>query len=489
MNNKIKDFLFKNKNVKQIIAKNIFWLSVGQIGSRVIRAFIIIYAARLLGAAEYGVFSYALGLAGFFTVFSDIGLSPILTREAAKKPSMGSHYFATIFWMKIVLLAITSLLIIFLAPQFSGIEAAKAIIPFIALLIIFDGVRDLTLAFMRAKNKMEIEALITVITNVAIAVFGFIILYFSATAKAFTLSYVASAGIGTLAAIFILKEEFMRIVNNFRKQLIPSIMKSALPIALLSIFAVFMINIDIIMLGWFRTAEEIGFYSGGLRIVQFLYMLPSIISISIYPSLSKLVGENNHEKAKKLMEKTITVVLLMAFPMAVGGVILGSPLIEIIFGAEYLPGANAFKILIVAITFVFMGHILANAILAYNLQRKMTKFVIGAAIANVVLNFILIPIYGIVGAAVATFSVQAFYYLSFLVILKKVNKFLILKYLKKIIAAAAIMGIFTFIINLLGIHVILNILISAFVYFAVLLLLKENMVDELKLIALSINKK
>ncbi|MCH7551975.1 oligosaccharide flippase family protein [Patescibacteria group bacterium] len=102
----------------------------------------------------------------------------------------------------------SSLLVFFLAPQFSGIEAAKVIIPFVALLVIFDGVRDLTIAFMRAKNKMEIEALITVITNISITVFGFIILYFSATAKAFTLSYVASAGIGTLAAIFILKKEF-----------------------------------------------------------------------------------------------------------------------------------------------------------------------------------------------------------------------------------------------------------------------------------------
>ncbi|HDY73043.1 MAG TPA: flippase [Candidatus Jorgensenbacteria bacterium] len=485
---KIKDFLFKNKNVKQIIAKNVFWLGVGQVGSRIIRAFIIIYAARLLGAAEYGVFSYALGLAGFFTVFADIGLSPILTREVAKKPGRGSYYFATTFWMKIILLAVTSLLVIFLAPQFSGIEAAKAIVPFVALLVIFDGVRDLTIAFVRAKNKMEIEALIIVITNIAITVFGFIILYFSATAKAFTLSYVASAGIGTIAAIFILKEEFMRVVSNFRKQLIRPLIKSALPIALFSIFGIFMINIDIIMLGWFRSAEEIGFYSGGLRIVQLLYILPSIIAVSIFPSLSKLIGENNHEKAKKLMEKVITVVLLMAFPIAVGGVILGFPLIEIVFGAEYLPGVNAFKILIVAIIFVFVGNVLGNSILAYDLQRKMTKFVVGSAIANVALNFILIPIYGIVGAAIATFAVQVFYNFFLIVIIKKVNKFLILKYLKKIIVAAVIMGIFTFIINWLGIHVILNIITSALVYFAVLLILKESTVNELKLIALSIKK-
>ncbi|MEK7574274.1 MAG: oligosaccharide flippase family protein, partial [Patescibacteria group bacterium] len=66
MISKLKNFLFQNLTPRQTVAKNIFWLSLSQIGSRFFRAIIIIYAARVLGAAEYGIFAYVLAFAGFF---------------------------------------------------------------------------------------------------------------------------------------------------------------------------------------------------------------------------------------------------------------------------------------------------------------------------------------------------------------------------------------------------------------------------------------
>ena len=101
---RITSLLFTNTGAKQTVAKNVFWLTVSEIGTRFIRAGIIIYAARVLGAENFGVFSYALGLAGFFTIFADIGLSQILTREASQKPEQRSEYFATAFVIKTVLL-------------------------------------------------------------------------------------------------------------------------------------------------------------------------------------------------------------------------------------------------------------------------------------------------------------------------------------------------------------------------------------------------
>jgi len=74
--NKIKEFLFENKSMRQMVAKNTAWLAIGEMVSRLIRAGLIIYAARVLGTEGYGVFSYALSLAALFTIFSDIGLSP-----------------------------------------------------------------------------------------------------------------------------------------------------------------------------------------------------------------------------------------------------------------------------------------------------------------------------------------------------------------------------------------------------------------------------
>jgi len=69
---KITSFLFENRGTRQRIVKNTFWLFAGELFGRVLRAVIVIYAARALGVTEYGIFSYAVTLAAFFSIFSDI---------------------------------------------------------------------------------------------------------------------------------------------------------------------------------------------------------------------------------------------------------------------------------------------------------------------------------------------------------------------------------------------------------------------------------
>ncbi|TRZ64386.1 MAG: hypothetical protein D4Q79_01670, partial [Spirochaetia bacterium] len=149
---KIKDLLFQNRTSKQTVVKNVVWLSLSQVVGRLIRGLFIIFAARLLGASEYGVFSYALGLAGFFTLFADLGINSILTKEASREPERASSYFATSFWIKIFLVFFAVLLVIFVAPYFSKIESIETLFYFVALLTIFDNLREFFNAYFRAKE-------------------------------------------------------------------------------------------------------------------------------------------------------------------------------------------------------------------------------------------------------------------------------------------------------------------------------------------------
>src|SRR6185295_2625868 len=117
MAGKIKSFLFKNTSTRQTVAKNTFWLTVSNFGGRLIKSVIVIYAARVLGAANYGVFSYAITLAGFLTLFMDPGVNGILMRDAAKADEEEQRtIFNTIFLIKIVLLVVGVGIIVFIAP-------------------------------------------------------------------------------------------------------------------------------------------------------------------------------------------------------------------------------------------------------------------------------------------------------------------------------------------------------------------------------------
>ena len=478
MISRLKSLLFENRAVRQTITKNIFWLSTGQIASRLFRGLIIIYAARVLGATEYGVFAYVLGLAGFFTIFADIGVNSILTREVAKKPKEGAYYFVTTFWIKSVLLIFTAILVIFLAPHFSKIEAAKKLLPFIALLPVFDGLRELSIALFRAKERMELEALITSITNLTMAVFGFVILSLAANAKTLTLTYIFSAGIGATTGIIILRKYFGKIISFFKKDLVKGIIASAWPYALLGVIGVFMLNIDIVMLGFLKTSTEVGLYSAGQKIVQLLYTLPAILAISFFPVLSRSIGQKDNAKARLLMEQGMAVIFLLAIPIAMGGIILNKEIINFLYGQQYLPAAFSFQILILTVFLIFPASFLGNYILAYDQQRKITPYAVLGSIGNIVLNALLIPFFGISGAAAATLLNQIIYYGLIWKLAKKINNFHTFRHLKKIIASAIIMGVAAFLLNQLGLPVLINIFISAGVYLGMLYLFKEKILGE-----------
>jgi len=476
---KIRSFLFENKTARQTVAKNTFWLAVSQLGSRLIRAAIIIYAARVLGAAEYGLFSYVLGFAGFFTIFSDIGVGHLLTRDTARHPDERPQYFSNSFWAKITLLALTAVLIIFIAPHITNIEMAKALVPLVAILVIADGLREFSIAFLRGMERMETEAFIVTIMNVTIMAAGFAILAVQQTARALLYSYIASVVAAAVLAVLILRRYYGHIFRYVSIDRIRYIVKTSWPIAFSSMLGIFMLNTDMVMLGWWRTAEEIGYYAVGQRIIQVLYTLPALLASATFPMLSRLVKEQS-PRERDLNETSMTMIYLAALPLAMGGIIVAPDLIELVFGPQYLPAVLSFRILLLTPLLAFPAILLSNLVVAHNQQRPTLKYVAVGAGGNIIFNAVLIPLLGIMGAAIATLVAQLLNYGLIWRHMKKMSDFHTLRYLKKTAIAVSVMGIATILLKYAGVHVAANITISAIIYFALLWKMKEKTLLEMK---------
>ncbi len=168
---RLKGLLFRNTTVRATLLKNFIWLATSNVTSRVIKALLTVYAARTLGAAGYGAVSYVLGLAGFFMFFKNIGVDVILTREVAKKPDEQRFYFSTSMVIEAALLVVTAVLLLFVAPVFGKIPEAILLLPYVAIMIIADDLRDMFVAFFRGREMMELEALVVVGGNISVAVF------------------------------------------------------------------------------------------------------------------------------------------------------------------------------------------------------------------------------------------------------------------------------------------------------------------------------
>ena len=481
---KIKNLLFANRSVRQTVAKNTFWLGVSNIGGRLLRAIVIIYAARVLGASEWGVFSYAVSLTAFLTIFTDIGVSPVMTREMAKlrgEPENQRRILSTAFFIKTVLLLLGLGVIFFATPYFMPNEKVRAILPLIAFIFAFDSIRDFGFSLVRSMEKMEWEAALYLLTNLAIVVFGFIFLASSSTVISFTAAYTAGAGIGMLATVYALRHHLRGVFSGFSRKLVPYILGSGWPFTLSAILGILMIDMDVLIIGWLRSAEEVGLYSAAQRIVQLLYILPSILATSLLPTFSRLAGRDE-KKFKFGFEGALWAAYSLAIPISIGGVLLGGEMIELVFGPGFAGAALPFRILMLTLLISFPAVILTGVIFTHNKQRQLAVYAAIGGISNIVLDLLVIPRYGIGGAAVVTLFAQILSNLYLWRVVRSIVKPDIVSRLKRVFVAAAVMGAAVFVFDRFDMNVILAVILGGAIYLGALLLLKEPVVQEIKLI-------
>lgn len=461
--------------MNRTVAKNTFWLFVGQTAGRALRAGLLIFSARILGASSFGAFSYALSLASFFSMFTDLGINAIVTREVAKKPEVKLKYLSTSLFIKIGLLAAIGLFALIFRDRLTKIPEAVALMPLMALIVAFDSLRDLAVAIVRAMEKMEIEAWINILTNLAILIFGFFFLVIRPTGYNIMFGYALGTAFGLFAAIFVLRKHLQGLFRHFDPKMAWPIIKIAWPIGVLGLLGPIMINADIIIVGWLRTAEEVGFYSVAQRPIQFLYVLPALLGAAFLPSISRL--SESKEEFRKSLEQAVKAAFFLALPLAAGGAILAEPIIAALYRTAYLPAAASFRILCLTFITLFPSAVIINAAFALDRQKSFILYTALAILANIVLDLIFIPVWGIAGSAFATLLVQILLFFYVLAVMRRINHFSFFGDIKKIIAASLLMAGYAFFGQRLGLNFWFVFISSTGLYFLLLTWFKEPLLQ------------
>ncbi len=403
-----------------------------------------------------------------------MGMGAIVTRESSKNPEFSKKYFSTAFCLKLILLGVGMLLLIFGAKYFTNIPEARALMPIVALILFFDSLRNFGFVISRAKEKMQLEALNEVLTNFLITILGLIFLCLIPTSQSLTIAYLYGVAIGFIVILLTIKDHFYSSLTNFDKNLVKPIINDSVPFAFASFLGAIMINTDLIMLGWMRSAEDVGFYSAAQKPIQVFYTIASLFAVSIFPALTKSL-KDGLEGGKKILEKAVSMSLLIAIPLSFGGIILGDQIINLLFGAQYQFATLSFQILMLTILIIFPSIIVSNSILAHEKQKNFITFSLIGAVGNIFFNILLIPHFGIAGAPVSTVVTQLISNYFIWHKMQSTNPFSVWPNIQKIIIAAILMGMFTFLFKISGFTLLTNIPISVVIYFALLKIQKEKL--------------
>lgn len=399
MLSRIKKNLLENGSIKQTVIKNTFWLFAGEIIGRLFKIFLVLYAARILGVENWGLFSYALAFVAVFISFTDVGLNTLVTKELTKDGESKFQYLSTAFYIKIILLVIAAILI-FIFASMSKIHNELPLISLVFLFSLFDSAREFLMSINRAREKMELEASFKILTNFLVSILGIVFLLIYKNPLALAWGYTLGGLIGLITAYISLKDYRLKIFGSFSKDLVKDIFSSAWPLAIILASSVLLFNTDTLVIGHLKTITDVGLYSAAQKLTFIFHMIPGLFMIALFPTLTRSV--NDKVRFKQVFNKAAKFLFLGALFITLVIIIFRNPIISIAYGNSYLGAVPSLKILILSTIPAFLNYVIVYSIIAFHEHRKIILSNISALILNVALNLALIPNHGITGAATAT---------------------------------------------------------------------------------------
>lgn len=381
--------------------KNTGWLFTGKMTSMLAAFFVGAYVARYLGPAQYGLLSYAFSFTGLFAIFASLGIDSILNRELVSHSEEKERLLGSGFLIKITgsIIAIILILIALFFIKTDLVTNALILISSFSFMFNAFGVIDIYFqSQVLAKNTVKIQITTLIITSVLKILFILLklpVIYFA-------LAYLIDAFVFAVGLIIIYKKVGLGITKlKFDKKITIMLLKNSWPLIFSGIAGAIYMKIDQVMIKNMMGNESVGLYSVASKISEIWYFIPSLICASLFPAIvnAKNTDEKVYEKRlTNLYSLMFYISTLIAIPIS----LLAGFIIVTLFGSEYLGSIGALKIHIWAGIGVFWGYAITQYLITENYTKIFLSITVIGAISNIILNLILIPKYGINGAAIAT---------------------------------------------------------------------------------------
>jgi O-antigen/teichoic acid export membrane protein len=375
-------------------------------GSAGILLLLLLLAGRLLSAADYGRFSYALALTTIVETVMDIGLGQVTVRAVAREKASADRLFRHVLGLKLVWVTIGLALLVIVTPI---LRSDPQLIRLCYLMGISSAVRSYLLTargLLQGLERFDLEALVVVSDRLLLLVAGGAALAAGYGLFGLATAFVAARIVMLIAVLCLLRRFLGAIAPAFDRSTWRDLQSAALPLGFFMIALNMYTYIDTVILGVMRSDAETGWYAASYRVYEGLTYVPSMLASVLTPRLSYLFV---HERfaLRALLFRALGGAF--ALGLVLGGVTLlaASPILVTLFGGAYAPGVQPLRILAGGAVFVFGTWILHAAAIATNLDRRLLLTTAIGLCANVLLNILLIPRWGIGGAAWATVVAEA----------------------------------------------------------------------------------
>ncbi len=386
---------------------NTSWMFAEQMLRMVAGLFVGIWVARYLGPEQFGVFSYSLAFASIFSGIAKLGLDKIVVRNLVQESEKRDRYLGTAFWLKFLGALLMFGFVSVALELTSNDSITKSYILIITSGAIFQSFEVVDFYF-QSKVLSKFVSICKVTQLIVSSLLKLYFIYKGADLIYFV--YITLIDQCTLAFTLFFAYRSQRLGSfywNFDWALAKKILNDSWPLIFSGLVIMIYMRIDQIMIKEMLGEKDVGLFSAAVRLSEVWYFIPSIITSSLLPALIN-AKKNNEVLYLQRLQKLITLLVWLAIAIALPISCISSLLITSLYGNNYEEASVVLAIHVWGSIFVFLGVGTGVYFTVENYTKKMFYRTASGAVLNILFNFLLIPKYGISGAAFSTLMSQFF---------------------------------------------------------------------------------
>jgi len=487
-----------------MIARRSLLIVTTQLFTRFIGWIALIILAKVWGnfAPEaLGTIGFAMAFVSVFTFISDLGFSQAHVKRVSEGNEIGVC-LGTFMTVKLVLtlLMVTVIGLLLLVSNMINISFYDSTNETIVLIFVYYyilvNISQIALTTFQATKEIVKRQLVTLTENfikvplfITIVFLASNIIYYDKLPEGpvtfLSMTYVAGIFATVCIGFYFLRKYP---IKKPTKEMFKSYVKFAFPVMLLSIISAVSINVDKLMIGYFWTSVEVGYYFTVQQILQIILIFSSSIGIVLFPTMSEYHSKNNIQKIKDKTLLAMRYISMIMIPIVIFIIVFVEPIINIMLTDVFLPASNVLIVLSLLAFVTAIGIALNSLIVGMDKPGHTAKIGIVMCVSNLILNVLFIPSNGLLtnfgingptGAAVATLISGIFGFIGLCYYSKKLTGIKIIrKYHLYHLIAGLIMGFYFYLVKLnfvdIPFYVLVIVCIVGFAMYAgILLAFKE----------------
>ncbi len=392
--------LTRSKNIR-----NSFWIIGEQVFQMFVTLIVGIISARYLGPSNYGALNYTASFVTFISSIAMLGLDGVLIKKLIYSPDDEGVYLGSCIALRFIAsgfsMAAVAAIVYFLHP---GDHLKIVLVSLQSLQLLFKSVQILDAWFQRYLKSKYIS-IGKIIACIIVASYKIYLLATFKSIEWFAFSNSLTDIVISIALYAFYKHEQgprLRVSKKHGLEVLGESYHFIISGLMVSVYT----QMDRIMIGKMLTDNDVGLYAAATAICTMWIFVPQAIYNSFRPMIMEIKKSGDEQLYKKRLEQLYSAVIWICIAASAFITLLAPILIYFLYGKDYMGAVSAMRIIIWSETFAMIGVMKGTWIVCEN-KNKYVKYHLGiGAVTNLIFNSLMIPIWGIKGAAIATLVTQ-----------------------------------------------------------------------------------